>query len=162
MTPEHKAAIAEGKRRAKEARAMMEENGLASQSPPDMTDAVRFDPRGCEVIYRPFDGEPHTTKWNGIVFKANVPVLLDRNNPAHSYEQLLPKTIPGPNGEIHTKHVPTKVFMGEIAKGNPAFEVDGVRTPRMVNKRILPPAGHGWAEDHEDEISESTQLEDVA
>lgn len=162
MTPEHKAAIQEGKRRVREARAMAEAN-IANYGDSEAIEVARKEPErhaiSVEVIYRPFDGDPHTTKWNGIVFRANVPVTLSKANHAHYIEQLLPKTVEGANGEAHTKHVTTKVFMGDLARTNPSFEVDGERAKKLVNKRVLPPAGHGWAEDHEDDISESTAID---
>lgn len=142
MTPEHKAAIAEGKARAAAARAAAIEEEVSDTLYPTV-----------QVVYRPLDGDPHSTVWNGIKFQANVPVELDRRNPAHFIEQLLPKQITSQNGEVQTKHAPAKVFMGDLAKGNPSFEVDGNRAMKLVNKRVLPAAGHGWAEDHEDQIS---------
>lgn len=160
MTPEHKEALAEGRRRAREARSMAEAN-IADYGGQEAIEVAneRQNPNTAEAIYRPFDGNPHTIKWNGIVFRANVPLILDKSNRSHYIEQLLPKKIEGANGEVHTKHVPAKVFMGDIARMNPEFEVDGERAKKLVNKRILPPAGHGWAEDHEDDISESTAID---
>lgn len=161
-TEEQRAKIMESKRKAKEAREAKEvmpsdERSIKSDTRP--VSATRAST--VEVIYRPFPDEPHTTIWHGIKFRANVPVLLDRNNPAHSYEQLLPRHITGPNGEVLTKHVPTMVFMGEIAKGNPAFEVDGHRARKLVSSRVVPPPGAEWTEAHEGQISESHQLDEV-
>ena len=160
-TEEQKAAAAETRRRTKEAR--------MEQLPDSERDIVEFGdkkaiemaqvgpvgrPTIVQVTYRPLDGDPHTTVWHGIKFEANVPVELDRNNRAHHIEQLLPKSIVGTNGESLTKHVPSTMFMGDLARGNPSFDVDGERAKRLVNKRVLPMAGHGWAEDHVDEIVE--------
>lgn len=151
MSEEHKAAMAEGRRKAAAAKKEMAEAGAFVHEV--------LHGNTIQVIYRPFDGDPHTTKWNGIVFRANVPVTLNKGNPGHYIEQLLPKTVEGANGESHTKHVTAKVFMGDLARTNPSYEVDGERAKKLVNKRILPPAGHGWAEDHEDDISESTAID---
>lgn len=163
MTPEHKAAIAEGRKRASERRlaeAAVKSRTLVDEAVSIERAAVQESSQTTvEVIYRPYDGDPHTTKLNGITFRANVPVKLDRGNPAHYSEQLLPKTITGPDGQVLTKHSPAKVFMGDHLKSSPCFEVDGERAKKLVNKRILPPAGHGWAEDHEDDISESTAID---
>lgn len=150
MTPEHKAAIAEGKRKAKEARMAL----YGDSKPIDQPPVKEPESRSVQVTYCPFDGDPHSTVWHGVTFKANVPVMLHRDMKDHYIEQLLPRNFAGTNGEVLTKHVPAMMFMGDLARGNPSFEVDGERAKRLVNKRILPQAGHGWAEDHADEIVE--------
>jgi hypothetical protein len=116
------------------------------------------------VIYRPLSyandaTDPARTKWNGILFNANVPVELDRDNPAHYISQLLPKTYPGSNGETLTKHTEQKVFMGEIAKGNPSFEVDGKRVKPKKNTRVVPPPGAEWTDANEGVISDSDEID---
>jgi hypothetical protein len=114
------------------------------------------------VIYRPYDGDPHTVKWNGVQFRANVPVTLDRANREHHIEQLLPKQFPGTNGETLTKHIPALVFMGDMARTNPSFEVDGERARRKINTRVVPAPGQDWSEAHEGQISESDIIDDFA
>ncbi len=116
------------------------------------------------VVYRPLeyrDGttDPAITKWNGITFRANVPVELDPKNPAHHIVQLLPKVFAGQGGEALTKHVETKVFMGDMARDNPSFEVDGKRARRKVSTRVVPPPGAEWTEAHEGQISESDEID---
>lgn len=116
------------------------------------------------VIYRPIeypDGttDPAITKWNGITFRANVPVELDPTDKAHCIIQLLPVEIPGQNGETLTKHKEKPVFMGDLARENPSFEVDGKRARRKINTRVVPPAGAEWAEKNEGEISYSDTID---
>lgn len=116
--------------------------------------------RTVTVIYHPIDKlDPHTTKWNGITFKANVPVELDPDNPAHYIDQLLPKVITTAEGDLRTKHLPGQIFMGELAKGNPSFEVDGVRAKRKTNTRVVPPPGAEWTEANEGQISSSEEID---
>jgi hypothetical protein len=111
------------------------------------------------VTYVPInDDDRPKTKWNNVEFRANVPVELDPANPDHYVVQLLPKAYPGANGETLTKHVESKVFMGEMAKGNPSFIVDGKRARRKVSTRKVPPVGAEWTEAHEGEISYSDEV----
>jgi hypothetical protein len=105
-------------------------------------------------------GDPPFTKWNGILFKANVPVELNPDNEAHYIAQLLPRQIPGQNGETLTKHVEQKMFMGELAKNNPSFEVDGVRARAKKNTRVVPPPGAEWTDAHEGAISYSDEIDE--
>jgi hypothetical protein len=116
--------------------------------------------KSVQVTYRPYDGDPHSVKWNGVLFRANVPVTLDRANREHHIEQLLPKQYPGTNGETLTKHVPALVFMGDMARTNPSFEVDGERARRKINTRVVPAPGQEWSEAHEGQISESYERDD--
>jgi hypothetical protein len=112
------------------------------------------------VTYVPInDDDRPKTKWNNIEFRANVPVELDPENPDHYVVQLLPKTFPGQNGETLTKHVESKVFMGEMAKGNPSFTVDGKRARRKISTRKVPPPGAEWTEAHEGQISMSDEID---
>lgn len=111
------------------------------------------------VIYRPFEGDPAYTRWNGIRFDANVPVELDPKNRDHHVMQLLPITREGTNGETLTKHVEKPVFMGDIARNNPSFEVDGKRARRKVSTRMVPPPGAEWTDAHEGQISDSDEID---
>ena len=96
--------------------------------------------------------------WNRIKFEANVPVELDPKNKAHGYEVPLPRQTTDASGEVHTKHKETWVSMIELAKDNPSFEVEGFpRAKVKKSKRVLPPAGHEWADTHEDEIYEEAE-----
>jgi hypothetical protein len=151
MTEEQKAAMAEGRRRAAAAR----EEAVNLEKPAKQTVSVTYIP--LEHAGGHFD--PPVIKWNGITFRANVPVKLDADNPDHHIMQLLPRTFPGTNGEVLTKHVECKVFMGEVAKGNPSFSVDGVRAKRKVSTRTVPAPGAEWTEAHEGQVSYSDQLD---
>lgn len=112
------------------------------------------------VTYRPLDiGDPPYTRWNGVRFDANVAVELDPKNPAHHVMQLLPIAREGTNGETLTKHVETKVFMGDIARDNPSFEVDGKRARRKINTRKVPPPGAEWTDAHEGQLSYSDEID---
>jgi hypothetical protein len=112
------------------------------------------------VIYRPIDiMDPNVTKWNGITFHANVPVELDPANKAHYIVQLLPKEFAGPDGEVRTKHKEEPVFMGDMARENPSFEVDGKKARRKISSRKVPPPGAEWSEAHEGEISYSDEID---
>jgi hypothetical protein len=116
--------------------------------------------RTVSVTYVPIDiGDPHMTRWNGVAFKANVPVELDPDNPDHYVIQLLPKTFPGTNGEVLTKHVEAKVFMGDMARTNPGFEVDGKKIRRKVSTRKVPPPGAEWTDAHEGQLSYSDEID---
>ena len=85
-------------------------------------------------------GDPSFTKWNGITFKANVPVELDPDNDAHYLASLLPTRVEQ-GGEVRTKHVEGRIFMGDLARTNPSFEVDGA--PGKENTES-PPPGAEW------------------
>jgi len=117
--------------------------------------------RTVSVVYCPLNvTDPNVTKWNGVTFRANVPVELDPDNKAHYVEVPLPRTITGQNGEALTKHVESPVFMGELAKRNPSFEVDGVRARAKRNTRVVPPPGAEWTEAHEGAISYSDEIDE--
>jgi hypothetical protein len=119
---------------------------------------LRIGPTG-ELQYGASHWDPPNTKWYGITFRANIPVELDPDNPAHFVAALLPKTYPGANGEMLTKHVESKLFMGELAKTNPSFEVDGVIAKRKKNTRVVPPPGAEWTEANEGVISDSDEID---
>jgi hypothetical protein len=106
------------------------------------------------VTYRPLNAfDPNVVKWNGITFRANEPVQIDPKNKAHGYLIPMPKEYAGPDGEVHTKHRDTWVSMIETAKDNPSFEVEGFpRAKVRKSKRVVPPPGAEWADQHEDEV----------
>jgi hypothetical protein len=114
------------------------------------------------VTYVPIhDDDRPKTKWNGIEFRANVPVELDPENPAHYVTQLVVKGALNSDGEMRTKAVESKVFMGEMAKANPSYVVDGKRARRKISTRVVPPPGAEWTEANEGAISEAQEV-DVA
>jgi hypothetical protein len=75
-----------------------------------------------EITYIPEEGDPIWARWNGIEFKAHVPVKLSRK---HAYDVPMPTQHTLADGTIVTKHVEKRVSMVEIAKGNPKFSVNG-------------------------------------
>ena len=111
------------------------------------------------VTYRPLNvTDPNVITWNKIKFQANVAVDLDPKNKAHGYEVPMPRETTSADGEIRTKHRETWVSMIDLAKDNPSFEVEGFpRAKVKKSKRVLPPAGHEWADTHEDEIYEEAE-----
>src|SRR5262245_25478147 len=109
------------------------------------------------LTYEPIHEDDRTvTEWNGIRFKAHVPVELDRENPAHHIMQLI---VTSKDGGQHTHAVEKRVFMGDAAKNNPSWSVDGVRPPRKVNTRVVPPPGAEWTDAHEGQIFYAEKLD---
>lgn len=116
--------------------------------------------RFVELIYRPSADEPSQTVWNKIKFLANVPVTLDRQNPAHSYSISMPEYSQHPmTGQRMSNHVEKMMFMGDMAKGW-IWEVDGVRTQRIIPapKKKVPPAGMDWAGTDREEVIDSATI----
>ncbi len=111
------------------------------------------------VTYRPLNvTDPNVITWNRIKFQANVAVELDPKNKAHGYPVPLSTEVAGPEGETRLKVRETWVSMIELAKDNPSFEVEGFpRAKQKKSKRVVPPAGHEWADTHEDEIYEEAE-----
>ena len=118
--------------------------------------------RHITVTYVPVhDDDRPVMAWNRIKFKANVPVELDRNNPAHSYMQTEREEVKHPTtGGIAYVHREKRVFMGDAAKGNSSLLVDGVGTPHITVTAKVPPAGHEWAGTNRDELIQLPQIDD--
>lgn len=89
----------------------------------------------AEVTYIPGDGDPHKVLWNGIEFRANVPVTLHRDRmvsvPLRKEHYLA-------DGTLQSRGVEQKVSMIELARHNPSFSVDGVKTERLIGTARLP------------------------
>ena len=89
----------------------------------------------ASVTYIPGDGDPVRTVWNGVEFRANVPVDIP-----------LTKTVLAPmrkehylaDGTLQSRGVETKVSMVDLARGNPSFSVDGVQAARKSGAARLP------------------------
>lgn len=114
------------------------------------------------VIYKPTDRfDPSWVEWNGIQFRANLPVELDPDNPAHYIEQLLPHSKTISDGDVVTTHRPHRMFMGELARGNWQFEVDGVQAKHLISTRVVPQAGEEWGKHHMGEIMEAAFADDM-
>jgi hypothetical protein len=112
--------------------------------------------KGVKVIYRPLSPlDPNVTKWNGVVFYANVPVVLDPAKhfvltPYHDVIQ-----IDGINKSFERER---KVSMIELAKGNPSFQVEGHERAKVhASKRIVPAAGAAWDEANERDMVEPVE-----
>ena len=116
--------------------------------------------RIATVTYIPIhDDDRPTMKWNGITFRANVPVELDRKNPAHWAVQLVRKTVTHPaNGGTAYSYADERVFMGESAKGNPSFDVDGFRPKYIAPTTKVPPAGAEWAGTNRDDLVPAEEI----
>lgn len=110
--------------------------------------------RHTTITYVPIhDDDRPATEWNRIKFKANVPVELDRKNPAHWIMQLLREETKNPQtGGVAYNFIEKRVFMGDAAKGNPSWEVDGVRPKHIAVTAKVPPAGAEWAGTNRDEL----------
>ena len=134
---------------------------MAKTSKPLASAAAKPARNTLSVIYRPIehaasDYDPPVVVWNKIKFHANIPVELNPRNRAHYIEQLIPKQFVSGDGEVRTKHLPQMVFMGELAKHNSSFEVEGFARAKHVmptvtladGKKVratVPPAGAEWA-----------------
>lgn len=108
-----------------------------------------------KVTYRPIHAtDPNSVKWNGVRFHANEPVALDPKR--HVIIVPLKQEMPQADGTVQTRTKDTEVSMVELAKANPSFEVEGFPRAKHVvdRKRVVPPPGAEWADDHKDEIDE--------
>ena len=94
---------------------------------PPKDEAKALDPNAtAKITYLPGEGDPVKTVWNGIEFRANIPVAVPLN-----------KTILVPlrkewidnNGDLKSKAVETRISMVEMAKTNACFSVDGAPPP---------------------------------
>lgn len=89
----------------------------------------------AEVTYVPGDGDPIKTVWNGVEFRANIPVTIPYTKMVESLTRVESK---GPEGEIRSRGVAGKIPMIELARSNPFFTVDGVGTERRQGTQRLP------------------------
>jgi hypothetical protein len=139
--------------KAKKSQAKVAATSIASDQKPAAS-------RGVKVIYRPLgypNGmfDPAVVKWNGVVFHANVPVMLDpaKHFVLTPYMEII--NIDGNNKSIERER---KVSMIELAKTNPSFQVEGFsRATVKKSSRVVPPAGAVW-----DEANDRERVEDVA
>jgi hypothetical protein len=89
----------------------------------------------ADVTYVPGDGDPNRTVWNGVEFRANIPVTIPYSK---TVSALLRKETIGPEGEIRSRGVETTISMVELARKNPSFMVDGVQAERKFGSQRLP------------------------
>lgn len=88
-----------------------------------------------KVTYVPDADEPSETTWNGVTFKANVPLeLTDKQG----YEIEEGKRYEDKDGNTRIKTVHRFVTMIEMARGNPSFVVEDNQTP-PPKRRGRPP-----------------------
>lgn len=83
-----------------------------------------------KVTYRPGPEDRAKTVWNGVSFEAGRAVTLSTKNKRHFIEIDMPKQHIAEDGSYTTRTQKTLIFMGEQAKSNPHFEVEGF--PRFV------------------------------
>ena len=89
----------------------------------------------AEVTYIPGDGDPHRVTWGGLEFKAYVPTKV---GVTHAISVPLRKEHVLADGTVQSRNVETRVSLVELARGNPSFAVDGVRTERKVGTARVP------------------------
>jgi hypothetical protein len=115
---------------------------------------------GTKVIYRPLaypngQFDPAVVKWNGVMFYANVPVMLDpaKHFVLTPYMEIV--NVDGINKSIERER---KVSMIELAKSNPSFQVEGCpRATVKKSSRVVPPAGATWDEANDREMVEAVE-----
>jgi hypothetical protein len=113
-----------------------------------MTEAAPAKKTGtATVIYRPARDEPaeirmFVTETNlvGVLFKANEPMELSYSK---TLEQLLVEKYETDEG-IRSRAVERKVPLPEVLKGNPSFEIDGVKPERVTPYARMPDTADGY------------------
>lgn len=89
-----------------------------------------------EIAYIPIDGDPVRTKWNGIDFKAHIPVRVPKTS---CVSVPMPTEIIAADGTRTTRHTEKKIPMAELAKNNPIFSVNGKEPiKRKVGSTTVP------------------------
>lgn len=129
------------RRRGRPAKAKVE----AEVAPPPAEDAApavsALEEAGAfpvdEITYIPEDGDPVRTKWNGIEFKAYVPVKVSRR---HTVQVLLRITQDMPDGTVVTKAVEKRIPMVELARNNARFSVNGKAPAKKAEAKARVPA----------------------
>lgn len=117
--------------------------------------------RSVTVEYKPLDRtDSWKVTWNGIDFGANQPVELDPDNPRHYIMQPQRKERIQ-EGMTLTFHEDAPVFMGDVARGNPHFAVDGVQAKRLVSTRQVPRPGEEWQAQHRGEVMDAAMAESM-
>jgi len=96
--------------------------------------------RGVMVTYVPREeGDKHSTVWNGVSFKANIPTemfpIAQFPNSKHFVVIDAPHKIDQPDGSTITVYRQTRQCMVELAKLNPHFEVAGFEKPEEEKRK---------------------------
>jgi hypothetical protein len=103
---------------------------------PVATKAASEDDKYDELTYIPEDGDPIRTRWNGIEFRAHVPVKVSRKQiilvPLRQETTLA-------SGEVVTRAIERRVPMVELARGNSRFAVNGVPPQQRTSGAITTP-----------------------
>jgi hypothetical protein len=89
----------------------------------------------AQVTYHPGDGDPPRVTWGGLEFKAYVPVAVPLT---HAIAVPMRKQHVLADGTVQSRNIETKVSLVELARGNPAFSVDGARAERKVATASVP------------------------
>jgi hypothetical protein len=89
-----------------------------------------------EITYVPEDGDPVRVKWNGIEFKAHVPVKISRK---HTVLSLIRKEREMSDGQIVSRALEQRIPMVDLARGNCRFMVNGEAPAERKTGRVAAP-----------------------
>jgi len=81
-----------------------------------------------KVTYMPGEGDPHTTRVHGVLFRANVPVEVPGDK---KVEQLISVPRDTENGERRTSKL-TQMALVKLLATNPQFAVEGEAQAKHV------------------------------
>lgn len=106
---------------------------------PPKDEGKAIDPNAtAKITYVPGEGDPVKTVWNGIEFRANVPVAVPLNKMIHKVP-LRTEWVDPTTGELRSKAKESSISMVELAKNNACFSVDGAPPPaRQHGPQRLP------------------------
>src|SRR3984885_413969 len=102
--------------------------------------------KSATVIYRPEHGDPSevlmfaTENTPGILFKANEPVDVPYSR---TIDQLLVEKFETPDG-TKSKSIERKVPLPDVIRGNPSFEIDGIKPERIRPLARMPTDSDGY------------------
>jgi hypothetical protein len=123
--------------------------------------AAGVGPNYDEITYIPGPQDPPTVKWNGIEFRANVPVKVSRTQTIltplpirtpmrddsgkqlrdpDTGELMFHNGVIQPDGTLQTRHVEQKVPMYKLAEKNPSFSVNGAPPAAKVEGHARGPS----------------------
>ena len=117
--------------------------------------ALKQHPELVTVTFKPEGRVFEPAVYAGVEFPVNEPVLLDPKNRKHHVTQLLGKKCAHPTlaGATAISFEEERVFLADMLKENPDFEVEGhERAIRRKPVGRVPPPGSMWTEDHAGEI----------
>lgn len=114
---------------------MSKQAAKSDESNPMLNAGAPAESQTHEVIYRPGPQDPVETRFHGINFKANVPVKVSA---MHTGEALLTQRFESKDGTMQSRAVERRIKSIDLLRGNPFFEVDGVRAERATLSSKLP------------------------